>query len=155
MRQRNSLDAQGEPHGRTDRTNDGERSLLHLPPVQQRDLSNCHQRARGGFWFFLKWLILIQLSRLPFVRLWEELPSSSPRWLSTLPSFPQSSPSLSLASALSLALSPPSSFLRRLDESYLILSGARNTQNSQQRDVELSETGRSLERSRVGWSSPG
>ena len=83
-----------------------------------------------------------------------ELPFSSPRWLSTLPSFPQSSPSLSLASALSLALSPPSSYLRQLDESYLILSGAGNTRNSQH-DVELSETGRILERSRVGWSSPG
>ena len=65
-------------------------------------------------------------SRLHFVRLWEELRSSSPRWLSTLPSSPQSSPSLSLASALSLALSQPSSSPRQLVESCLILSGAEN-----------------------------
>ena len=40
--------AQGEPHGRTDWADDGERGLLHLPPVQQRDLSHSHQRAGGG-----------------------------------------------------------------------------------------------------------
>ena len=76
----------------------------------------------GVFFYNNKIPILILLFRLPFARLWEASPSSSPPWWSTLPSSPPSSPSSSLASALSLALSQPSSCLRRLAKNFHRLS---------------------------------